>query len=641
MIQRTVQSFREFVCPKPALRNVLIAILYVAVFFGAIWFAYQLRFDFDVPPGYAESMLAVCAIAVAVKLVCMLFFGQFDGLLSFFSTPDLKRILAACGVSLLVLVAIRLQFGVQFGPPRGVILADFVLSVAAITTVRLSFRTMRKIAYTGSVRAGLVRCRVGIVGAGDVGSTLARELLTKPWLAMQPVAFFDDHLSTRCRMHGIPVVGKPEEIAALREKLKLQEIIIAMPSAPTKRIRRVVELSQAAGLPCRTVPSLNQLAHGRVSVTNLRPVDIQDLLGRASVKIELDEVRRSLAGQTVMVTGAGGSIGSELCRQILSFQPAALLLVERSEPHLFAIEQELIAGPNGSSIVPLIGDVTCAQRMRGIFQQFRPHVVFHAAAHKHVPLMESHPAEAIRNNILGTALTVDLAIEHCVERFMFISTDKAVNPTSAMGASKRCAELYVQASAAAASAAVTTKFMAVRFGNVLGSSGSVVPTFHRQIAKGGPVTVTHPDITRFFMTIPEAVTLVLQSSAFGNGGDIFMLDMGEPVKITELARQIINLSGFRPGEDIDIVFTGLRPGEKLHEELSHDWENATATAHPKIKRLIGHARPLEPLRQAMRELTEAADRTDIPPQELKRLLIRSIVQSDTEPSSPASAVGQM
>ncbi len=305
-------------------------------------------------------------------------------------------------------------------------------------------------------------------------------------------------------------------------------------------------------------------------------------MGRVAVRIKIEVVRDILAARTVMVTGAGGSIGSELCRQILSFKPALRVLVERSEPVLFAIEQELLASRNGTSIVPLVGDVTNSAHMPAIFSRFRPHAVFHAAAHKHVPMLEHQPAEAVRNNVLGTALVAEMAIAHGAERFVFISTDKAVNPSSVMGATKRCAEIYLQSLAARSHA---TKFMAVRFGNVLGSSGSVVPTFAKQIAAGGPVTVTHPEVSRFFMTIPEAATLVLEASALGKGGDIFMLDMGKPIKIVDHAAQMILLSGFKP-EDIDIVFTGLRPGEKLEEVLSYSREHVTPTEHPQITRLV-------------------------------------------------------
>jgi FlaA1/EpsC-like NDP-sugar epimerase len=461
---------------------------------------------------------------------------------------------------------------------------------------------------------------VGIVGAGDAGALLARNMMDEPSLALHPVAFFDDDCGRHSSVHGIPVVGPPERILECKAKLHIEEIIIAMPSAPARRVRQVLELARVAGLECKTVPSLGQLATGRVSISNLRPVRIEDLLGRIPVRIKTNAVRDLLEARTVMVTGAGGSIGSELCRQILSFKPAALLLVERSEPHIFAIEQELLALRDGASIVPLLGDVTSSPRMRHIFNRFRPHVIFHAAAHKHVPMMEHQPAEAIRNNVLGTALVAEMAIEHGIDRFVFISTDKAVNPSSVMGATKRSAEIYLQSLTTRSHA---TKFMAVRFGNVLGSSGSVVQTFAKQIATGGPVTVTHPEVSRFFMTIPEAATLVLEAFAFGQGGEIFMLDMGEPIKIVDLAVQMIQLSGFKPYEDIEIVFTGLRPGEKLEEVLSYSREHVTPTEHPQITRLVSPVQDYSYVRPLIDELGSAAEDLGLSADELRELLVKT------------------
>jgi FlaA1/EpsC-like NDP-sugar epimerase len=459
--------------------------------------------------------------------------------------------------------------------------------------------------------------RIGIVGAGDCGAVLAKELLRSPRLGLQPVAFFSDNYRRRCSIHGITLVGRPERIEELKDKLQLDEIVIAKPSASPRRIHEILKLVNHAGLVCRTVPSIDQLVAGRVTVTNLRPLDIHDLLGRSSVEISHESVRTVVEGRTVIVTGAGGSIGSELCRQILPHQPAALIMLERSEPQLFAIEQELRNHPslNGTSLVPLIGDISRARRLQQIFQQFRPHVVFHAAAHKHVPLMELQPEEAIYNNVYATSLLADIAVEYAAERFVFISTDKAVNPTNVMGATKRLAEIYLQAVARRQSG---TKFMAVRFGNVLGSSGSVVPTFARQIAAGGPITVTHPEITRYFMTIPEAVSLVLQSSVFGNSGDIFVLDMGTPIRIADLARKMIALAGLT-SEDVEIEFTGLRPGEKLYEELTQDIEVVEATSHPQIARLVCPA-PRMDGREFVDKLRSACEANKVDSQALKLLL---------------------
>ena len=620
MMRALIHSVAQIVLRARAFRMIALTLAYAAVLTLCIVLAYQLRFDFDVPERLRPTLLAACAMAICVQLACMFAFHQFDGLLSFFSTPDLKRLVLACTSAAIVLGTFRLSLGIEVAPPRGVLLIYYVLGVGALSTMRLGFRYIRMLPLAGSGAVREAR-RIGIMGAGDCGAALARELLNKPRLALLPVAFFDDHRNASSSIHGIPLVGRPERIAEFKARLNLDEVIIAMPSASAKRVRDVLKLIREAGLPCRTVPSMDQLATGRVSVSSLRPVEIHDLLGREPVEIKGEAVREEIEGRTVMVTGAGGSIGSELCRQILSFAPANLVLVERSEPQLFAIEQELRANLGKTTLLPIVGDITQRGRMREIFRRLQPQVIFHAAAHKHVPLMELQPEEAIRNNVLGTALLADLAIEHAVERFIFISTDKAVNPTNVMGATKRLAEMYIQSLITRQSG---TKFMAVRFGNVLGSSGSVVPTFTRQIAAGGPLTVTHPEVTRYFMTIPEAVSLVLQSSAFGKGGDIFVLDMGKPVRIVDLATQMIALCGLTPHEDIEIVFTGLRPGEKLYEELSHGGEAVTATAHSKIARLLSPPLHHGYVAMFLAELTAALDEGISDSANLKALLAKML-----------------
>jgi len=599
----------------PGLRLLALMGAYGAVLGLSLFVAYQLRFDFNVPDNIEQNMLSVCAITLAVQLLCLFFFHQFDGLLTYFSTPDLRRLLSACCLATLIIATLRFTIGVIIAPPLGVILINLILSIASIGALRLSFRSVRHFVY-GRERQPCKTRRIGIIGAGDCGAVLVKELLRSPWLGLQPVAFFDDDYRHRCSIHGVPLVGRPERIEELKNKLRLDEVVIAMPSASPRRTHEILQLVNRAGIACRTVPSLDQLAAGRVTVTNLRPLDIHDLLGRPPVEIRDESVRAIIEGRTVMVTGAGGSIGSELCRQILPHGPAALIMLERSEPHLFVIEQEFrIHSLNGTSLVPLIGDISRPRRLRQIFQRFRPHVVFHAAAHKHVPLMELQPEEAIYNNVYATALLADIAVEYAAERFVFISSDKAVNPTNVMGATKRLGEIYLQAVARRQSG---TKFMAVRFGNVLGSSGSVVPTFARQIAAGGPITVTHPEITRYFMTIPEAVSLVLQSSVFGNSGDIFVLDMGTPVRIADLARKMITLAGLTPA-DVEIAFTGLRPGEKLYEELTQDIEVVAATPHPKIARLVCPAPRLDRA-DFVGELRSACEASSFDPQALKLLL---------------------
>jgi FlaA1/EpsC-like NDP-sugar epimerase len=620
LAQSIVRWIVEFTEHNRAIRAVVLGLIYAGTAALCFWTAYQVRFDFDVPQAFRASFLFIALVAISEKLIVLFAFHQFDGLLTYFGKADLKRLAMASAVGSVPLGVMSVVRGFASGPPRGVILIDLVLCFVALSTIRLSFWYVRSFAFWPRQTSENKAHRVGIVGAGDAGALLASHLVDKPALGLHPVAFFDD-CGRHSSVHGIPVMGTPERILEFKAKLKIEEIIIAMPSASARRIRQVLELARDAGLECRTVPSLGQLATGRVSISTLRPVRIEDLLGRVPVRINTDSVRDILTARGVMVTGAGGSIGSELCRQILSFKPSTLLLVERSEPHLFAIEQELLASRNGTSIVPLLGDVTGSARMRCIFSCFRPQVVFHAAAHKHVPMMEHQPAEAIRNNVLGTAVVAEMAIDQGVEHFVFISTDKAVKPSSVMGATKRCAEIYLQSLTNRSQA---TKLMAVRFGNVLGSSGSVVPTFAKQIAAGGPVTVTHPEVSRFFMTIPEAVTLVLEASAFGKGGDIFMLDMGKPIKIADLAAQMILLSGLRPYEDIEIVFTGLRPGEKLEEVLSYSSEHVMPTEHPQITRLVSPVQHYSYARPLIDELASAIDDADLSADEVKDLLVKAV-----------------
>jgi FlaA1/EpsC-like NDP-sugar epimerase len=586
-----------------------------------LWLAYQLRFDFDISTKENQRLLNFSLWVIPMKLVLLLLIGQFSGLLSYFSIPDLRRLVLGLATSSAILSYLWLFSNGELAPPRSVILADFLLSLLAISAIRIFLRLVRERYFSLPTRhRGRVQ-RVGIVGAGYAGSTLVRELFVKRHLGLQPVCFFDDDPQKwNGRIHDIPVAGPPESLLSAKKKVKLDKVIIAMPSAPAKRIREIVHILQQAGLKFETVPTLDQMATGKVKVTQLRPVQIEDLLGREPVKLETEDIRGILAGQVVMVTGAGGSIGSELCRQIAEFGPKRLLLVEQSEVQMFQIEQELVRLGYKDRIVTLVADILDYPRMSFIFRRYQPQVVFHAAAHKHVPMMESHPSEAIKNNAIGTAQLAEMAVEHNVKRFVLISTDKAINPTSVMGATKRLAETYLQS--LAAGNGHRTKFMAVRFGNVLGSSGSVIPTFNQQIAAGGPITVTHPEVTRYFMTIPEAVGLVLQSAAQGQGGEIFVLDMGKPVKIIDLARQLIELSGLQPDVDIEIKIVGLRPGEKLYEELHHTSEDCVATQHPSITRFICTPVPLKTIQGHLAALNENLYSAE--PEQLKLLLRHAV-----------------
>jgi FlaA1/EpsC-like NDP-sugar epimerase len=586
---------------SPPKRFLVLLLLYAIELTASLWLAYDLRFDFMVEPAFYQERYFVLLWLVPLQLILLGLFHQLTPLLGYFSTPDLARMFHALFISSVITVIVWIAWGAGFAPPRGVIAMDFVFCLVGLTGVRLVLRTLRESATVSGARKGQRQRRVGIIGAGDAGALLAKELSLKPGFGLQPVAFFDDDKGKwHSRVHDIPVLGPPEHLPDAIGKLDIQEAIIAMPSAPAKRIGEIVRLLRQARLPCKTIPSLDQLALGQVRASQLRNVEIQDLLGREKVELETENIRLALQDHVVLVTGAGGSIGSELCRQIATCHPRHLLLLDRSEPNVFEIEQELIRLEHGQRIIPLVGDILDRARMKEVFSRFRPEVVFHAAAHKHVPMMEHQPGEAIQNNSLGTAQLADLALESGVARFILISTDKAINPTSVMGATKRLAEMYVQALYAAHPN--QTKFMAVRFGNVLGSSGSVIPLFHRQIAEGGPVKVTHPEMTRYFMTIPEASMLVLQSAVQGNGGEIFVLDMGSPVKIVDLARQMIELSGLKPDEDIQIEFIGVRPGEKLFEEVTHKGENFAPTTHPKICRFLSQPVDLAQIRKTLQRL---------------------------------------
>jgi len=555
--------------------------LYTVVLAACRYFAYEIRFDFLVPHEFQEERLLSLAVNLPIKLLCLLLFRQFGSLLTYFSVPDLMRIGVAMATA--NLISYLLRYGISPGllSPRGVVLMDFVLCVSALGAMRLSFRIYRERYLTANRPDGKVSRRIAVLGAGDAGAQFVREIQAKPSLGLKPVFFLDDDWKKHGHsIHGISVLGAPEEISKLRKEYQIEACVLAMPSAPGKRLQEIYKVLSAESLKVEIVPSMAELASGRVQVTKIRPVQVEDLLGRATVDLRSDNVAALVSDKVVMVTGAGGSIGSELCRQLVAYNPQRLLLVEQAEGSLFYIEAELNERGYQSVIVPLVADILDQPRMRFIFDRFKPQVIFHAAAHKHVYMMERQPGEAVKNNTTGTRQLAELASAQGVEAFVLISTDKAINPTSAMGASKRLAEIHLQARQRGSGNG--TRFIAVRFGNVLGSSGSVIPIFKKQIAEGGPVTVTHPDVTRYFMTIPEAVGLVLQTAVMGKGGEIFVLDMGKPVKIVDLAKQLIELSGLRPDEDIEIKFIGMRPGEKLYEELQHHSEHLQPTAHPRI-----------------------------------------------------------
>ncbi|MFA6175352.1 MAG: nucleoside-diphosphate sugar epimerase/dehydratase [Phycisphaerae bacterium] len=562
-------------------RYVLLACTYSGFICFCFWMSILLRFDFAVPDEYWAGFRATLVWLLPLKLGALLLFGQFRTLLTFFSLSDAKRVLMAMGLSAFIAMGVWSLSDGNMVVPRGVILTDFVLSLTGLGSLRTAMRIYREQFVVSGGASGVKHKKVAIIGAGSAGSVLFREIQSKPGLGMDVVCFVDDDRSkVGGSLHGRKIAGTRADLPELIERLSISRVIIAMPTATPGVIRETVDILNRAGIEHDILPSVTQILHKQVSVSHLRHVQPEDLLGRKPVALDEHGISELIGGKTVLVTGGGGSIGSELCRQVASHGPAKLILVERSEPSLFLIEQELRASYPLLEITPLASSVTQQKRMEDIFRRYRPDIVFHAAAHKHVPLMESQPIEAVLNNVFGTFLVAKLAAEHGVEKFVLVSSDKAVNPTNVMGATKRLAELVISELQGTNHG---TSFSAVRFGNVLGSSGSVIPIFRNQISAGGPIKVTHPDITRYFMSIPEAVGLVLQSAwQASEGGEVFVLDMGDPVKIVDLARQMIELSGFKPDEDIKIEFTGLRPGEKLFEEPIHENENVRRTTHPKI-----------------------------------------------------------
>ncbi|AOS45005.1 UDP-N-acetyl-alpha-D-glucosamine C6 dehydratase [Lacunisphaera limnophila] len=608
---------------------------YVAVLTVSFYLAYELRFDFALPAEFQVERLRLLPYAVAVKFLGLVLLRQMGSMLRYFSIPDLIRVTTAMAVSSALLIAPRLLGQADYVFPRGVLLIDLLLSVVGLCAFRIGLRVYQERGIAGQAGAGHRVQEIVIVGAGDTGASLAKELLSKPARGLKPVAFLDDDPDKRGRLvHGIPVLGRPDDFSRDRFP-EVHTVVVAMPSAAQRRVKEIVLRLVQLGCKVEIIPAIEDLASGRAKASHLRAVEVEDLLGRDAVSLDTTAIRRFVENKVVMVTGAGGSIGAELCRQIARLNPQRLLMVEQSEVSLFQIEQEMNELGMGAISTPLVGSILDQVRMNDIFSRFRPQVVFHAAAHKHVYMMERQPSEAVRNNSIGTRLLGEIAAAFKTEAFVLISTDKAINPTNVMGASKRLAEIHLQALQARllkaeagaqraevmtvqsapvtreagfavaaksgprrepvragsgdlgpAGEAVSTKFMAVRFGNVLGSSGSVVPIFRKQIAAGGPVTVTHPDVTRYFMTIPEAVGLVMQAAVMGKGGEIFVLDMGQPVKIADLARQMIELSGLAVGDDIEIKFTGLKPGEKLYEELQHQDERHLPTEHPRVMRFV-------------------------------------------------------
>ena len=557
-------------------RRFLVFLLDIVFIFIAYTLAYLLRFDLSFANDNTAHYYPAIYVAIVVKPLVFLGSRLYRNLWRYASLNDAVEIIKSVSIaSLLVFLVMGLfEQGHHFS--RSIFLIDWVLLLGLMLASRMFWRAYRE--YYILSRRSTGQCTF-IVGAGEAGSMLMKELLKQQQPPYRVIGFIDDDRSKwGMRLHGAPILGGTERLRDLVEKHKVEKVIIALPSARGAVIRGIINSCQLAGVRFKTLPGLSDIINNKVSVSQVKDVEVEDLLGRESVQLDERLIRGYLTGKRVLISGAGGSIGSEICRQVARFAPAKIVLLENSEPALYHIERELIQFFPELVVVPVIADVRNEESVTSLFEVFLPEVVFHAAAYKHVPLMEFNPAEAVSNNIGGTRTLADAAHRFGAHDFVMISTDKAVNPTNVMGASKRGAEIYVQALAGQS----RTKFTTVRFGNVLGSSGSVIPMFKEQIRSGGPLTVTHRDVVRYFMTIPEATQLVLQSACIGASGDIFVLNMGEPVRIVELAEELIRLSGFIPYEEIEIVFTGLRPGEKLFEELLIEGEGIKPTSHQKI-----------------------------------------------------------
>ena len=565
-------------------RSLLVVATHLALIVAAHLTAFILRFEGDIHAPFDRMMWRYLPAVLAIYWGGLWVFGIQRGLWRYVGLHDLGRIFwASLASSAVFFGVVHLALG-QTEYPRSIIILTGLLSGFYIAGIRMAVRWFREWLQ---IIAPTAR-RVLIVGAGRAGELLVRDMLSDPSYHSRPVGFIDDDpVKRKMKIHGIPVAGTIGEIRPVADRLGVHEIIVALPSASTATKQKILAASEGCTAPIKILPNVKQLLGDPVSLQQVRPMSLEDLLQREPVQADRQELHPLIEGKTVLVTGAGGSIGSELCRQIARYKPDSLVLFERYENALHALLLELRAAFPDVGVLPIIGDVTSAERVTEVFQQTGPDLVFHAAAHKHVPLMELNPKEAVRNNVLGTRTVAEAALAAGVDRFVLISTDKAVNPTSVMGVSKRIAEQVIQGF----NRAGQTKFTVVRFGNVLGSNGSVVPLFAEQIRKGGPITVTDPEIKRFFMTIPEAVQLVLQASVLGQGGEVFVLDMGEQIRIVDLARNMIVLSGLVPGKDIEIVFTGLRPGEKLYEELFDEQEQVAPTAHAKINRALRPPRP--------------------------------------------------
>jgi FlaA1/EpsC-like NDP-sugar epimerase len=597
-----------------------------AIFAVALISAYMFRFEFSPDAFFKEQMFKMLIWVVPFKSIVFISMGLYRGMWRYTSIRDFWLLARACLLATLIIMAIILYVNRFAGYSRVVFIADGLITFLLAGAVRMAIRSYF---YVVGVKSGESRKikphtkKVLIIGAGDAGEKILREIFDNYQLDYSVVGFIDDDPSKKGRsIHGIRVMGSVHNMANIIDARDIEEILVAVPSASGDQLRRIVEACTQCGVPYKVLPSIGGLIDGRVSVKVLRDVSYEDLLGRPEVKLNIEGILHFLSGKTVLVTGCGGSIGSELCRQIVKYNPRLIILLDASEANLFYIQMEIQNEKAFKNCQAILGSVQDDKLMSDIFKQYKPEVVFHAAAYKHVPMLEANPWEAVFNNIIGSRNAMEMSIKYGVEKFVLVSTDKAVRPTNVMGASKRVTELIMQSFQGN-----KTRFMAVRFGNVVGSSGSVVPLFRRQIEQGGPVTVTHPEVTRYFMTIPEASQLILQAGTMGEGGEIFILRMGTPVKIADMARDLIRLSGKEPDIDVKIVYTGLRDGEKLYEELISEGEGILPTNHEKVmvlrsSHLFGDENKLNTARVLLKEnidqLIVTAQRHDA--QKIKNML---------------------
>ena len=596
---------------RPHMRNRYVFSGDLALVLIAVLGSFALRLDVGQLPYYFPAVLIMCAVALTVKLPTYFAFGLYRRLWIYASIHELRLIMAAVTVGSVITSAVMLALIaaglVVPGMPRSALGIDWLLSLVLIGGSRLALRILSE--QPATARGGKGR-RVLVVGAGDAGALVVRELQRSSVLNLAPVGLLDDDRSKQNQeIHGVPVIGYIKDLPEVLSTKPIDEVVFAIPSAPGRLVRMVSDACRLRGIPSRTMPGIYELIGGQVSVSRLREVDITDLLRREPTQVNEEMIGGALSRKRVLVTGAGGSIGQELCRQITRWGPAELVLLGHGENSIFEAVLELRELFPAANLTPVVADVKDLGRLQAVFRTHRPDVIFHTAAHKHVPLMQANVPEAIMNNVIGTSNTVDAAVDSEVAKLVLISTDKAIRPANVYGATKRLAEMIVLEAALKTGAA----FSVVRFGNVLGSRGSVIPLFKRQIAAGGPVLVTHPDMERYFMTIPEAVHLVLQAAAMGRGGEAFLLDMGEQVRIVDLAQDLIRLSGLEPGRDIEIEFTGIRPGEKLREELWEDEKVYEKTEHPDIMRSSQEAAVLgADLRTAISDLERLAQEGDTP-----------------------------